>query len=981
MAKAELSFNGQFDLELSSDLLEAWLVFKSGNDADKPWALPEIMAIFSDAKLNVKTDEVQKLLAGQFQKKESAFRLLVAKGTAPTPPVPEELKDDYQPVPNEWKEALTAAIAEASPPELTQDVQVRVEREKVIQKKGVLPFFHGKEEKVKVIEKETKQEKVWVDTNVLAYGYVEASGRVGQILASKPSVPGKNVRGEVINLPLADNVTFYAGQNITRKGADLLAEMEGIVRVGKNWVDILPFSAHSWSLDVSDDKATLYLNFFPGSKHLGLPQAKDILLEAEKLGFAADTLFPESDIQNSINESFKNSAAIEHHPITLPEDAFFEVTISSDNLKAVLNASKGSGKGKALVLKDVGRAINESKVKLTDREKVKVDILAFVKSKERTLIGYMLGEGRAPVAAPPQTAAFSADFLEGKRFEELKKQFEVSPPREIGGFPITSIDGLAFAEKEQRILTLGPVVVGNPGVDVFGKSLPGIPSPEVVLHLSGKLERLSLLVVAKQAGLLLKAEVEGNIWLALIEHQDARFKIELSDDKMLAWLTVEGHRGSGKQLDPQSLKKAVETAGIKKGILVEVLDKAIEAAVTGQDIEKICIAEGKAPVAGAASSFRFLVEFASGHGVSIRADGSADFRNQDKITTVKAGTQIAEMLPPDHQPDAGFDVTGKEISPPAVSNAEYVIGNGIKQEPQTDGRILLTAETDGELKKEKGKLEIVPAFIIKGNVDTTTGNIKFPGAVQVSGDVATGFFIMAGGDIKVAGSVEGALLSSDQDIVLNGGIKGLGKGLLRSKRNIFATYIEQATVLGIGDIKVKKAIFRSKIKCNGHVLLPDDAHIIGGEIKVKSGIITGTLGSDRGVPTRIFFGQDILVEDQIETEAKEITKLQAEIAQVNKVMQNSEKLTDKVALQELFNKKVQFIKLLDKRNLRLFTLKERWEQHFPSEIVVKGTVFPGVVFESHGRTYEILAPKQRVRITFDTDSGRIIELPLDAKSS
>ena len=187
-------------------------------------------------------------------------------------------------------------------------------------------------------------------------------------------------------------------------------------------------------------------------------------------------------------------------------------------------------------------------------------------------------------------------------------------------------------------------------------------------------------------------------------------------------------------------------------------------------------------------------------------------------------------------------------------------------------------------------------------------------------------------------------------------------------------------MLAVGNIRIKKTLLRSRIKCNSRVVLSDDARIIGGSMKVKLGLVTGDIGNASGVPTHVVFGQDVLVEDQIEVEEKEIASLQADLAKVDTAMKSSEKINDKVKMQELFNEKFKIMKLLEKRNLRLFTLKERFEQHFESEIIIKGTVYPGVVLESHGRTHEFTKPTKGVKIRFDTGSGRLVEESLGSRS-
>ena len=57
-------------------------------------------------------------------------------------------------------------------------------------------------------------------------------------------------------------------------------------------------------------------------------------------------------------------------------------------------------------------------------------------------------------------------------------------------------------------------------------------------------------------------------------------------------------------------------------------------------------------------------------------------------------------------------------------------------------------------------------------------------------------------------------------------------------------------------------------------------------------------------------------------------------------------------------------------------LKEKFEEHYPSELTIKGTIYPNVVIESHGRYYEMKAPKKAISIQFDPKTGRIFESPL-----
>lgn len=976
MAKSDVNVSGSFTLEIDPEKTEACLLFESGGPDDKAWTMSEIMPLLQSAGVSAKPDEVARALQGAFQKKEKKYRVPVAKGTPPVSPAPESFNILDLDVPAALAEAVQKTLAEAGAPQIFREVQVKVERERLVSKKGPLPFMPERQERVKVVEKETRQEKVYVDPTPVGRAYVAAPQKIAFLTPARQGAPGKRVTGEMIPPEQLEDPAFHHGANVERKGNDLFALCGGVVRYGGNWVDVVPFGEHRWSLSQSDDKATCFLDYSPGSRHLPPVPAKAILEAALKLEHQTQDLLAESELDALIAEANELGRAIERRPISQSQDAFIDILVSEDKLKAVLNVAKGSGHGKALVLKDLGKAINESKLAI-DKEKIKTEIPAWFKGPEKSLIAYVLAEGKVPQEPPPQSAAFSVQFLAGKELEQLKAQFATIPLENAASFPRDRIADIARVEKEQRVLSLGPAVVGAGGADVYGNPLPGKPAKPFELQLFGNLELVgSNLVVAKQAGLLLKAERDGKTYLAAFEHADAELSVEVADDAMAAWLSVVAHRGTGQAAGRDALLAAIAKAGVVKGIEQEVVDKAAAAAAAGQDISRLCFARGQAPSGGRPSEVRFLVSFASGQSVTLRADGTADFRNQDKLTTVRKDSPLAEILPPTGQATPGFTVLGKELGAAAQAALPLEIGANIRQQTQDDGKILLVADADGELRKDKNRLEIAASYTLKGNVDAASGNIKFPGTVQIAGDVMGGFYVMAGGDIKVAGSVEGALLSSDQDIFIQSGVKGAGKAVLRSKRHIGSGFIELATVLAVGDLRVKKALIRSKVKCNGKVVLADDGHVMGGEVKVKQGLVTGDLGNASGLATKVFFGQDILVEDQIEVENKEIGKLQEDLGKINTAMKSSEKISNKEQMQHLFNEKVRLMKLLEKRNLRVFTLKERFEQHFESEIVVKGSVFPGVVLESHGRTHEIHRTTKGVRFRFDTGSGRIVEEPL-----
>ena len=170
---------------------------------------------------------------------------------------------------------------------------------------------------------------------------------------------------------------------------------------------------------------------------------------------------------------------------------------------------------------------------------------------------------------------------------------------------------------------------------------------------------------------------------------------------------------------------------------------------------------------------------------------------------------------------------------------------------------------------------------------------------------------------------------------------------------------------------IKSASVRSRIKCNGRVSLGDKSRVLGGIIRARHGLEVSVIGSPRGVPTRVSFGQDYLIADLIEQEEQAINKIKRRITQIDVEMRQAEKHGNQGALEGLRREKVVLLKLLEKRGLRLFTLRERFEEHYESAIVVKEAVYSGTVFESHGRTYEITHPRKGLKVAFNRDTGNI----------
>ena len=961
--------------------------------------------------------------------------IVLAKGIPPEQPEPEQVVWQQMSIPDDLMAQADQVVRNAPSPTITRTVSRKIKKQKVVEKKSKLPFMPPKKEVVDYTETVSDTERVYIDPTVEQTGYVEESDKLGLVEPVGKGVPGRSIFGRVVPPRAPADPYFYAGPGVQRRGQELFAERTGVLRVGVNWADVVPFKVHNWTLELSQDKSTCLLSFDPGDPDADPPGVEEIVAEAESLGIDTDTLIDEEEIADIVRTAVDDSTRIEQVPLSRSRDASFEIDVSDDKLLATLNVSKGVGRGTKLKLKELGAAIKNSKLKGLDFDKIKTDIMEFYNGPDRDLFGYVLAEGTPAEIGPDREIEWSLRFLKDEDTEEVLARLKDKPEilydfesREV--FRTDQIQKLALVEKDQRVAVLAPAVEGEAGQDVFGATIPGKPGPAEKLEVHENLDEKENVIISRISGVLdfgvvntnergdpddesgseTGSEAEGSAdsaassdtgdeWQDAAEnvaanddaadedadvaaepvthirvrpHADCEIKVELDGDKMNAFLTLFPEKGTGLRLTRELVDKELERNSVKQGLNEDLLATLVEKAREGEPCEQIRIASGKLPVPGGEPEFEMVAHVASGKDVTIRQDGTADYRNQDRITTVSEGELIARINPPRNEPLDGWDVTGKEVKARDYKRVQVEVGENVRQETEEDGTILLYAAAQGEIEYDKKTLAVKQSHTVKGDIDMSTGNLKVPGDVDITGTVTSGFVVMSGGTVRIGAGVEGALVSAKGSIMVKEGVRGATKGVLRAKSEIMAGFAEQARLMAVGDIKLKKACLRCMVKTNGKLRFPNQkSSIIGGKILVRRGLVVGNIGSERGGKTHISFGQDYLVQDQIEQEEREVKKIKAAITKLDMEMRRSEKAQEREELERIHAQKVKYLKLMEKRSMRLFTLRERFEEHFESEVRVLGTLFPGTVIESHGRFREVSSPEKNVIIKFDPRSGRL----------
>jgi uncharacterized protein (DUF342 family) len=552
----------------------------------------------------------------------------------------------------------------------------------------------------------------------------------------------------------------------------------------------------------------------------------------------------------------------------------------------------------------------------------------------------------------------------------------------LAEFPIAQATKIAQVQLGQKIGDLPASGAGQDGVDVFGKVLPGIQGNDPQIKTYENIDFGRDKLVATASGLLLADEMDKAWRLRVLRFRDSSIEVSIAADSMSAAVTLTAEEGFGSPLSAEKVIAALAEKGVKQGIEPFSVAEAVADARAGKPALKRVVARGREPRAGGSIETAWIVHRATGALYTIHEGDRADFKDRDTMTRVAAGDPILKLTVTGGAGEDGVDVLGRPVKAAAGSGAAGPPEHDatIREEKAEDGSTLFVAAASGELVVEGvfgsgGRVYVRERLALPGNVGAETGNVKFPGAVQVSGSILAGYSLVAGADVAIAGAVEASLVSSDGGVRIAEGIKGGRKGTIRARLGIEAAFAEQALLLAVEDIKLKTGCVLCNVKTNGRLLVAGDkGSLIGGLCRARKGIDVAVLGSENYAKTEVSFGQDYLIADQIDAEEREIEKLKALMLQTDRTMADLEKAG--AGLDRIRQDKVKMLRLLEKRTHRIFDLREKFEAHVASEVRVRGIVYPGVILESHNRFFEVRSKKAKVAFTFDQQLGRITERPL-----
>ncbi len=461
---------------------------------------------------------------------------------------------------------------------------------------------------------------------------------------------------------------------------------------------------------------------------------------------------------------------------------------------------------------------------------------------------------------------------------------------------------------------------------------------------------------------------------------DSTMSVEITEDEMKAVVHFSPPRFAGRHMDMDDILDSLKANGVVTGINEEKIAEYLENMNYSQPL---IAAEGVRPRHGRDAYIDYKVRIDKSD-VTFEEDekGQVNFRDLDLLENVVVGQVLAVKVPAE-EGVPGRTVTNRII--PARSGKDTQIKHGKGTILSEDGTEL-TAEINGQVVYQSGKISVEPVYYVKGDVSLETGNIVFLGSVVVSGSVMDNFTVKAAGNIEVKGSVQKAFLEAEGDVIIRQGIMGREEARIESTGgSIYAKFIQTANVIAEKDIIVAEGIMHShadageRILCHGR-----RARIVGGVLRAGEEVNARYIGSDSFTRTEIRVGMNPKVLQQLSDLEENKTSVSKEYEKVKKDVTTltHQKTTAggklpkdrEEMLNKLLGQKQKMEMRLNELNLELEELKAYLGMlEHKGKVNAEKTAFPGVEIYIKDKRFNVKDPYSNIKFMLEAGEIRLSE--------
>lgn len=246
-------------------------------------------------------------------------------------------------------------------------------------------------------------------------------------------------------------------------------------------------------------------------------------------------------------------------------------------------------------------------------------------------------------------------------------------------------------------------------------------------------------------------------------------------------------------------------------------------------------------------------------------DGTMDYKTRGQIPLATAGDILAEKIPSKAGRD-GVDVFGDVVEAIPPKDMDILCGKGVSL---SDNKLKAYADIDGYPKLSlDSTLSVNDAHVIKGDVDYTTGHVKFTKNVFITGTVKSGFKVEAL-DV-VARSVDGGIIRAKGDVAV---AQGITNAVIDAEGSVSASYVHRSSIGALGDVDITQEVVESNISLEGTFEM-SRGKMYASTVSARGGAKIYHIGSIKTVPSNIEVGTSPYLKRALRTLNHEIEKTQ-----------------------------------------------------------------------------------------------------------
>lgn len=352
-------------------------------------------------------------------------------------------------------------------------------------------------------------------------------------------------------------------------------------------------------------------------------------------------------------------------------------------------------------------------------------------------------------------------------------------------------------------------------------------------------------------------DADGTLRVApagVVERELPHILVRIEMRARQAWITLQ----PGEYVSPATVQAGLDRAQITFGIDAGAIAEAGRPALR---LRSLMVAQGLPALDGCAASLEHLIdEFAVPQLAEL---ASVDFPVLARQQVVDAATPLICLVPATPG-RPGTNIFGRCLParPGSAIDLATYSGAGTQLSP-LDAQVVESAISGRYHRDGTGRVRVLEPLLVPGDVEQEIDSRQ---PVLIMGSIRKGFRVKSAGDIIVHGCIEDARVTSQGNLLVQGGIRA-GEMRVKAHGDLVAGSITGRMVKA-RNVCVLTTVNGGTIQATGTVTAME---LAGGSVVAARGVHCERLGSSLGLPTRIEVGADPYLRCQEEqAEARQL---------------------------------------------------------------------------------------------------------------